>query len=560
MKLTEGIQDIIARFKIEVVSTRQFVNLLDDVGAFKDEPAASKKVMKGLLESGFGVLLCQIATNKTANWQNLVRKCVSDYTSQSGFKDELVNSHASSLLFGAGIIDELPKFDKKPAVSPKQEIRIKDPKELLYALKQEYISALSELMTITTDEFGHKYGYYSTDANTKLYVLDAKIRILAKELGQSDIPAWLDNEKLKVERASRPGENQIKQALNDEMANLTRDYRAMMENGHIVNDDEFGLKSAEFAPNVISDLRSMERKIIIIGKRQGEDKQAWIDKTKSDFLASKSSPASARNGVLDQLKNEYTSRLNQLDKDTKSGEIDFSDSELKDTRRKLINLGTLLGKNMEVWCDEENENISKARKLRFTKKRKRNIVISAVAAVALLVGGGETLSYTSSSDARTQYETTMASANDEYAKGHYAEALTLFQKAENDYDAFYNSSSYKEEAHSKAAETSAKIVADWESQVRPLLESKHVARAKSLTKALPANLVLEGSAEETYKTLSEQIDNDLSVRTTQIVDELLNDIYSHQGQLSDAAKQELDEMIQVVPDNYWLNFIKNKTK
>lgn len=560
MKLTEGIKDIIARFKIEVVSTRQFVNLLDDVGAFKDEPTASKKVMKGLLESGFGDLLCQIVTERTGNWQNSVRKCVSDYITQSGFKDELVNHHASCLLYGVGIIDELPKFDKRPIVTPKPTSRIKDPRELLYALKQEYLSALSELMTITTDEFGHKYGYYSSEANTKLYVLDAKIRILAKELGQSDIPEWLDREKKKIERECRPSENQIKQALKDELATLTREYRALMEKGHIVKDDEFGLKSAEFPSNVISDLQAIEKKIIIIGKRQGEDKQSWIDKTKSDFLASKSSPASARNGILDQLKNDYEARLIQLDKETKSGDIDFSDSELKELRRKLINLGSLLGNNMEQWCDTENENISNARKVRFAKRKKRNIIISAVAGIALLIGGGETISYVSSSDARAQYETTMASANAEYAQGKYAEALTLYQKAENEYDASFNSSSYKGDAHSKAAEASAKIIADWENSVRPLLESNHVAKAKSLTLALPANLVLEGNAQETFRTLSAQIDQDLEARATQIVDELLNDIYTHQGKLSDAGKQELDEMIAVVPNNYWLNFIKDKTK
>ncbi len=96
--------------------------------------------------------------------------------------------------------------------------------------------------------------------------------------------------------------------------------------------------------------------------------------------------------------------------------------------------------------------------------------------------------------------------------------------------------------------------------MRPLLQSKKVAQAKLLTLALPANLVLEGNSEQTFKSLSEQIDNDLAIRTSEIVDELLNDIYTHQGKLSESGKSELDEMIKVVPDNYWLNFIKEKAK
>ena len=154
----------------------------------------------------------------------------------------------------------------------------------------------------------------------------------------------------------------------------------------------------------------------------------------------------------------------------------------------------------------------------------------------------------------------MSTANAEYAKGNYYEALTLFQKAENDYDASYSSSTYKGEAHNKALEATDKIISNWENQVKSLLQSKHVAKAKAITLALPSNLVMEGAAGKRYNTLSEQIDNDLATRTTEIVDELLNDIYAHQGKLSGTGKQELEEMIKVIPDNYWLNFIMEKAK
>ncbi|MBD5208523.1 MAG: hypothetical protein HDS80_01070 [Bacteroidales bacterium] len=561
MELSNAIKDIISRFGTKVLPTRQFVNLLDDVGGFKDEPAASKKVMKGLLDSGFGELLFRLSEKKDGNWQNSIRKSVGDYAAKSGYKDELINRIAAQLLYSVGLIDELPKIEnsaKTKSTSPKQ--RIKDPKELLYALKQEYITALSELLTITTDEYGHKYGYYSTEANTRLYVIDAKIRLIAKEVGDTNIDSWLKVEKSKVENKNRPTPVQLRQALDDLMSTLGRDYKALMEKGHIIEDDEFGLKSAKFAPNVVSDLRSIERKIIIIGNKRKEDRQSWIDKTKSDFLASKSSPASARNGVLDQLKNDYLSRLSELDRSTKSGDIDFSDSTLKDTRRKLINLGSLLGKNMEQWCNDENDRLSKDREVKASKRKKRNVVVSAVAGVALFIGGWQGISYTSSADARAAYETTMASAKAEYAQGNYIAALDLFQKAENDYDASYSSSSYKGEAHAKAVETSDKIIANWEEKVRPLLQSKKVAQAKALTLALPANLALDGSSEQVFKSISEQIDSDLATRTAEMVDELLNDIYTHQGKLSETGKTELDEMIKVVPDNYWLNFIKEKTK
>lgn len=564
MSLIDAIRDLISKKGISVVDTKQFVNVLDDVGAFKNEPAASKKVMKGLLDSGFGAIVVKYSKEKDNNWQNIVRKIVNDYAAKSGYRDELINGIAASILFSADIISELPKTES--SVSSQQQIakptnhQIKDPKELMYALKQEYISALKELITIKSDEFGFNYGFFTTEANTKLYVIESKIKLVATELDDRDIDRWIYNEKTKVEEQNRPSSADVNRALNDIMANLIQEHKAIMEKGYVVEDDEFGLKSAHFISKAVSELLNVEKKIVAIGKRKNEDKQSWIDKTKSDFLAYKSSPVAARNGVLDKLKNEYQSRLRTLDKETKNGELDFSDSELNDIRRRLINLGTLLNQNMITWCDSENKRVAEERAKRLAKRKKRNVIIGSIAGLAILIGGGNVISYTSSEDARATYEATMASANDEFSKGDYAAAITLFQKAENEYDASYSSSSYKKEAHSKAAEVSDKVIADWVNQVTPLLDSNRPAKAKLLTNELPTNLVLEGNSEETYKNITQKIDNLLSERTTSIVEQLLNDIYVNGGKLSESSRQELNEMIEVVPDNYWLNFIKEKSK
>ena len=564
MNLIDAIKDLISKKGISIVDTKQFVNVLDDVGAFKNEPAASKKVMKGLMDSGFGALVLQYSKKKDSNWQNVVRKAIADYASKSGYKDELINNIAAAIFYSAGIISELPKTEaatqsRSSVVNPSKN-QIKDPKELMYALKKEYVSALKELLIIKSDEFGFNYGFFSTEANTKLYVIESKIKLVARELDDRDIERWLYNERQKVLDQNRPNTSDVNRAINDIMSNLIREYRAEMEKGCSIEDDEFGLKSACFYPNVVSDLLAIEKKILAIGKRKNEDKQSWIDKTKSDFLASKSSPISARNGVLDQLKNEYLTRLNSLDKETKTGEIDFSDSELSEIRRKLINLGTLLNQNMVTWCDSENNRVTEERDKRFSKRKKRNIILSSVAGLALIIGGGNLISYTSSSEARTTYEATMTSGNTAMSKGNYAAAITLFQKAENEYDASYSSSTYKKDAHSKAAEASDKVIGEWVNQVTPLIQANRPAKAKLITMALPANLVLEGSSEDTYKNITQQIDNSLSARTSAIVDQLLNEIYANNGKLSESSKQELNEMIEVIPDNYWLNFIKEKSK
>lgn len=272
MNLIDAIKYLISKKGISIVDTKQFVNVLDDVGAFKNEPAASKKVMKGLMDSGFGALVLQYSKKKDSNWQNVVRKAIADYASKSGYKDELINNIAAAILYSAGIISELPKTEAASAsrssvVNPSKN-QIKDPKELMYALKKEYVSALKELLIIKSDEFGFNYGFFSTEANTKLYVIESKIKLVARELDDRDIERWLYNERQKVLDQNRPNTSDVNRAINDIMSNLIREYRAEMEKGCSIEDDEFGLKSACFYPNVVSDLLAIEKKILAIGKRK----------------------------------------------------------------------------------------------------------------------------------------------------------------------------------------------------------------------------------------------------------------------------------------------------
>lgn len=562
MELYQAVKEIVAKYGLVIVPTKQFVNVLDDIGAFKTAPAATKKILKGLLDSGFGETIYQAAENHTPNWQNAARKNVSDYTAKSGYKDEIINGLAAHLLYGVGLIDELPKsVSTKPQTQASKRTQIKDPKELLYALKQEYVKTLNDLVSVTNDEFGNLYSFFSTDTNTKLYVLDAKIRLVAKETGASDIDSWLSTERRKVEFKNRPTANQIKQSLEDILRELERDFNTLMEKSVEVRDDEFGLKSASFIPESASHFNEIEKKILIIGKRLNSDKTQWIAKTKSDFLASKSSPVAARTAVLDKFKNEYIARLSEIDRNTKSGDIDLSDAELVELRRKLIALGTLLRTQpMGAWCDEENRKVVDARTSRAAKRKKRNIILGSVAGIALIIGGSQTVIYTSSADERAEYETNMANANAALNEGRLPDAVVLYQKAADDYDASYSSTTYKNEAIAKAQEVTDRIVSDWENNINPLLSSNKPAQAKLLTNALPATLVMSDATKGRVDQLKQKIDSDVQSRASTLVNELLSDVYANHRKLSAQSMEELDAMLQVYPDNYWLNFIKNKVK
>ncbi|MDE6010513.1 MAG: hypothetical protein K2F87_03565, partial [Muribaculaceae bacterium] len=69
MQLSNAINQVIRQFGRKALPTPGFVNIVADLGGFRDTPPASKKVMRGLLESGFGELLYRLSGERPDNWQ-----------------------------------------------------------------------------------------------------------------------------------------------------------------------------------------------------------------------------------------------------------------------------------------------------------------------------------------------------------------------------------------------------------------------------------------------------------------------------------------------------------
>ncbi len=138
-------------------------------------------------------------------------------------------------------------------------------------------------------------------------------------------------------------------------------------------------------------------------------------------------------------------------------------------------------------------------------------------------------------------------------QGHYQEAIHLYKKAEEEYDASFLSSKYKKEAHTKAVKITDQIIANWVIKVKPLLAAGNPAKAELLQGELEYyNLELEGQTEDTFYTLQRQIDYQLERYKPQLINRLLEEIYANNGKLSAESKEELAEMFQVEWRDYWL--------
>ncbi|MCH5242879.1 MAG: hypothetical protein J1F67_10760 [Muribaculaceae bacterium] len=563
MKLNEAVREIIGLFGIGIMSDTKFSNLLDDKGGFKETPMASKKILRGLISSGFGSIVIDISNNKDSGWQNRIRKGINDFTTTSGFSEDLVNQLVSELLIGAGIIGEAPVSTQSlQQGSPRNKpVKSVDYKELLSVLQEDYKKSLTELITITKDEFGFNYGYFDYHARTQLYIIESKILILGKELNLEGLDKWITKQKQQIEGTNRPTKVETQSALDKLIINLEDEFKNMMSKNFIVEDDEFGLKSARFTKDAEKELSGIEFKLLKLSKRKNEDKKTWIEKTRKDFLSSESSPSAIRIAVLDNLKKEYDNRLRVLDTQTKNGILDLlSDKDLNDIEGKIIRLSNLVNFDGSQWCKNQREKIITERDNRLSKAKKRKKIIN-IAAAFLLAGGSATgITFLASSEDRNHFESTMALGQKAEESGNYEEALNYYSKAEREYNAFYGSSSYKGEAHGKAVEISDRVFKKWQREVNTLLDNNEFVRAKKLTDALPQNLVLSDSDTEIFKSINEKMEAGLISQSNELINELSNDIYQNKGTLSANGKTKLKEMIEVVSDNYWLNFINDKVK
>lgn len=563
MKLNEAIEKLVSEQGVSVVASHQFVNILDDMGAFRSEPPATKKITKELLAGGLTEILQTPKKSFDEARQNEEEKCVARYIATSGYQDELVRYIAMHLMYGVGLQDSAPLMKPlRPEVGSKHHSSIAaDSYAALSEHQRKYQASLSELLTIGSDRFGHEYGYYTAEANTTLYILSEKIKLLARETDREDIDSWLEQERARILAKHRPSERQMRMALKETAQSLEADLKTFMKKSVVTTDDEFGLKSASFNAGADDEFRKLEQKIITVGKRMGEDRTSYIERTKRKFLEAHSSPESARKGALDTLRQKYLARLKELDSSTRGKAIDTDDAELADIRRKLINLGALMNlDDLDKWCTTQNSKFIYDRTLRRAKHRKRKIVASTVGGLLLLMGGCGTVVYTSSADSRSAFERTMSAADAAVQKGELAKALSLYIKAGNDYDATYATTTYKNKAHEKAVAVSDRLTDETELQVSAQLEAGDPLEAKMLLTALPAEITLSPQKQENFKTLTDRVETALANRVEVVTDELLDDIYANGGKLSSSGRTKLEKYLKAVPDNYWLNFINEKTK
>lgn len=300
----------------------------------------------------------------------------------------------------------------------------------------------------------------------------------------------------------------------------------------------------------------------------------WIDYEPTYDANAPSIPAEYNNGTyipdmhkqLMLMQKEYIAMLEQLITIPQGGLYKKSgyytanaESQLWVVENKINIISAALGTDFSYWCKTEKQKVldkyyqNKGRQ--FLMVLIKVIAPIVIVAIAILEGA----LFLTSKNAINEFNAIFTQADSLSDAGNDKAALICYQKAQNGYSGNFQKSKYINKAKAAAIATGDKLVAAELPAFSSMLNSGTYYDAKvkldSLT-ILPLSDQTMQQLISTHSELEESISK--AIQTGKLT--LTHNIESHKGHLDQNGKKMLIELLKVAPEDYWLNFIKQKEK
>lgn len=316
-----------------------------------------------------------------------------------------------------------------------------------------------------------------------------------------------------------------------------------------------------YSTEALDKLYAVEAKIAVLLQELGKSDFDWCKKQRDAKLSHyQKQKADSVKVALDKLKKKYSELLSTSIIVPKKLFIKRSGYYAEEILRQLSILEQdieLAYYNMSIsyddWCLKEKD-----RHLVEYKVESKSIILQflgkiGVPAVILLGALGTGVSYISSSSFIEQFENTIQLGELSASNGDYGKALQLFSEAKAGYDASFRPSHYRDIADEHIRTNLDKVT----TECTTLIKQSKFMDASTLLEALPQNIVIENEVNA-EKVRTAWIA--LNTAMEQGLDNLISNISKNKGHLDATAKECLNELLKVNPDDYWLSFIKNREK
>lgn len=491
MKLQEAIKQLVSQFGESIISEIRLANLLADLNAYEEYPAM-KPVFKEILKSDFGQKLYEAFKTNSANIHDVSDSLMKQMAKEYKFKSDLMSYGFDSLLFGLGCIDSVkePLSNGYDPFSKGDQDFLNNLPGLLDSLQKEYLDLLDSLITLPKDILRDAPGYYSTDALTKLYAIEAKIAAVQQES--------MSNAKLLLKY-----NGWCEQKRAEKLA--------------------FYKKQKDEAVELYK-----KRKIAIAKEKLGNYQQQYLRLLNSSIIIPQKFGIT-RSGYYD----EATLK-----------ELSLIESNIK------IAYGNQ-GKQYDDWCEKEQAKSLAKYKVDSSNIAKQFALKIGIPAAAFIVIVGTGTSYLTSANDINQFEQTIIQGEQSASSGNYGKALLLFDNAKNNYHGSFRSGHYEDIANEHITSSTDAAA----TSINTLVGERKLLKASSILSSLPIKVVAEdennaGKINEAKANLTKAIDEGLN--------ELISNISQNKGHLNTKGKEQLKELLSIKPNDYWLNFIKNK--
>ena len=350
--------------------------------------------------------------------------------------------------------------------------------------------------------------------------------------------------------------------LADQLASLQKQYLDLLDRLATLPQNVYKDAPGYYSTDALNKLYAVEIKIaVIINETNSTVSLDWCtDKRKEKLEYFKKQKADAVAKGLGQLKTKYQTLLaSRLIVPKKLGVKrsgyydDNGEKELSSVEDDIKLNYYNMSKPYDDWCEKEKNDY--LAKYRVDNKSVALQLFAKIGIPAAVVVGasGTGISYMSSASAIEQFEHTISLGEQQATAGEYGKALQLFSDAKNNYTASFRASHYQDIADEHI---SASVNEATQSSVK-MVEGGKLMGASTLLSSLPQKIIAENQQySEQYNSAKSALDKAINDG----LDNLISDISSNHGKLNAISKQKLNELLKINPNDYWLNFIKNKEK
>ena len=323
----------------------------------------------------------------------------------------------------------------------------------------------------------------------------------------------------------------------------------------------YGLYSAESN----SKLWLIEQKIVIIYNALGQAYDNWCEQQKKRYLETKAKSRKAiLNEKLEASRKNYLSLLTTLitiPKNiiySKSGY--YNDAAQKTLEAEETTIGKLdksLGTNVLQACLNEKQKTLDKYHQSFAHQAfmvALKIVLPLVIITTSLYHG---VTYLSSKDSIEQYNNCIASADKCMNDGNIVEAITLYEKAHDEYNASYKTDSYKNSALEKKENACSKLLQQKVDSSSALFNSGKYKESINELEAIKPYMTTNQLLSSYNKAVS-GLNTQIKIAVKRETNTIILNISTNRGKLDASGKKLLNSLLEVAPEDYWLNIIKKK--